>query len=310
MGNNRNKPRNQQGSQAGGQTNNSTSEKPMNDEVKQPQDGAAAAGAGDSTNAPAVLNNGTVDQSQQASDSVEAGTTTAEPSADTGSQPESAGTDAAKPDAAPQTDVKDITPPPPQQTVVTPPPSQPVVAKATVVTPPPPAPVVQSTQASAQPSTALSGPTKYDEVNRALAGVPANKLGIIHFLTEYSAKMAPRRPVTEKDGALMQKQLFDAIISLINKEDEHFTQLWSAVLRYVEKEISGVFSHTHAFRFMDNVPLNPEQCQAFASLMHLLRLTGAPSSRQENLKQVSLDKTLQVGVTDSGRQRVLAFYAQ
>jgi hypothetical protein len=323
---NRNRNRNQ-----GNQTAPASSEKLMNEQVKQPQDGAAS--VDDSANASAVVNNGTADQSQQASDSVEPGTSTTQPEAGTQSESTDAGTAQSDTTAA-AGDVKEetskIPPPPPVQNVVTPPPEQPVQqtiatpppeqpavmlkqapapVKPTLVTPPPSSPVVQNTQPPAQPSTALSGPTKYEEVNRALAGVPTNKLGVIHFLTEYSVAMAPRRPITDKEGSLMQKHLFDAIIGLINKEDEHFTQLWSAVLRYVEKEINGVFSHTHAFRFMDNVPLNPEQCQALASLLHLLRLTAAPASRKDNLKQVSLDKTLQVGVTDSGRQRVLAFYA-
>lgn len=279
----------------------------MNEQVKSPEAGAAPDSAADSAAAPGVDNVGAADQSQQTGD---AGAVGAESGAGTEAQPESAFAGAAGSDASTESfvsaskgeDGKSVV----IETVVTP---APVAPKVVTPPPPAPAPVVQTTSAPAQPSSALSGPTKYEEVNRALAGVPANKLGIIHFLTEYSAAMAPRRPITDKDGSVLQAQLYNQLINLINKEEEHFSQLWSGVLRYVEKEITGVFSHTHAFRFMDNIPLNPDQQSAFASLIHLLRLTGPVQSRKENLKQVSLDKTLQKGVTDSGRQRVLAFYA-
>lgn len=170
-------------------------------------------------------------------------------------------------------------------------------------------PVVQEPTGNlASPSAALAGPTKYDEVNRLLAGVPKGKLGIIHFLVEYSRDLAPRKPIVDKDGAHMQAQLYTQLTNLINKEDEHFKELFSAVLRFVEMEIKGAFSQIHAFRWMDHVPLNADQREGFCNLMHLLRLTGPVASRKVNIKSVSLQKSLSKGITDAGRARVLSFY--
>lgn len=268
----------------------------MNDQVKDNESGAPAADAAGSTNAPDAVNNGIADQSvsNAGADASAAASAAVEPGTNTAA-PESG-------NAAPETPSEQATPP-----VVIDPPAPAVP----VAQPPAPVvkPVVQTTVApAAQPSAALSGPTKYEEVNRALAGVPKGKLGIIHFLTEYSVAMAPRKPITPSEGGHQQAQLYHALINLINKEDEHFKQIFSAVLRYVEMEIEGVFSHTHAFRFTDVVPLNAEQRSAFNSLVWMLRLTASPKDRKEGLKQVSLEKSLQKGVTDAGRQRVLAFY--
>lgn len=278
-----------------------STESKMDENKPQGQDAGTDAGAAGDTSAPAVDNNGTNDQSAAVGDAVEPGTPTVEPgTAD--SQPESSG------DAAPQSTAETPAPvietPPPVQTIATPPPEAPA---AKVVAPAAPvaqvAPVVKESEAASE-----GGITQYADINRVLSNVPKAKLAIIHFLTEYARDMAPRRPIPETTGAIYQADLYKQLHVLINKEDEHFHPLFTAVLMFFKHEAERCFSATHAFRFMDTVKLNKDERASFNSLIDMLRILGPVEGRKENAKQVSLEKALAKNMTDTGRSRILSYF--
>ena len=287
----------------------------MNDEVK-PQtqpDGAAPADT-----APVATNNGADDQSTAASNAVPEGTTTA--------QPESAGVDAAQPDASQETPVSTEeqtaaaaalqAQAPVEELAQTP--AAPSAAPVVVSTPPPPAPtpkpapvapvanVAPVVQESA--NAGVAGLTKWDNVNALIKDVPAGKLGIIHFLSEYVRDMAPRRPIPEKEGATYQVNLYRQLHTLINREDKYFRPLFTAVLRIIENEGAGCFRSSHAFRFMETAPFNKNERISFQALLDMMRLLGPVKGRKDVAKQVSLDKVLAKNMTDTGRSRVLSYF--
>ena len=158
------------------------------------------------------------------------------------------------------------------------------------------------------PSESVAGITPYADVNRLLAGVPKAKHGIIHFLLEYARDMAPKRPVTPERGGSYQADLYRALHALINKEDEHFRPLFTAVLRVFEHEANGCFRATHVFRFMENVKLNKDERHSFSALIDMLRLLGPVEGRKDAAKQVDLSKTLAKNMSDVGRSRVLSYF--
>lgn len=283
----------------------------------------AAAGASDtSAGTPAQSNDTSSGAGSTATDAgaEQPGTGTTAESAE--SQPESptAGTESS---AAPQTQSQPVTdttaqapepvvqetPPPPTVAAAEIPP--PPTVAAAVIPPPPtvaaPAPVVQAS-ATVQPSSLVGGITKYEDVNRILAGVPAHKLGIIHFLGEYITAMAPRRPIPEKQGAQFQANLFRHLTALMKNEEEHFQEIFTGVLKIFEKEASGVFAASHAFRFMDSVTLNKDESHAFCNLVDMIRLLGPVAGRKVAAAQIDLDKALSKGLTETARQRIRSFF--
>lgn len=300
---NRNKNRNRQ---------QSSTESKMDDTKPQEQGAGTDAGAVGTANAPAVDNNGIADQSQQASDAVQPGTTTAEPESGADAQSESAGAGAEGSGAA-ETPQPVIETPPPVQTIATPPPEAPAAKIETPPAPPAPVapvapvaavkPVVQETPASSE-----GGLTPYEDINRIVANVPKAKLALIHFLMEYARDMAPRRPIPEAQGAAYQVNLYRQLHVLINKEDEHFRELFTAVLMFFKHEASRCFAASHAFRFQENIKLNPDERASFNSLIDMLRLLGPTEGRDEAGKQVSIKKALAKNMTDTGRNRVISYF--
>ena len=128
-------------------------------------------------------------------------------------------------------DASSIEPPPAVTTVATPPPEAPAAKQVEATPPPAPAPVSVTKPVVQEAEVAVEGGiTKYADINRVIASVPKAKHAIIHFLTEYAADMAPRRPIPETTGAVYQADLYRALHNLINKEDEHFKPLFTAVL--------------------------------------------------------------------------------
>lgn len=262
------------------------------------------------SDAPAVNATGVNDQSASADAAGE--------SAATGSQPESAGdaqqaTETPASGAASQPEVLkapapslsiDLPPPAPKKDDVLPPPA-PKLQPSIAPTPDAPkaAAVVQEL-----PSSSIAGFTPHENVNRLLAEVPKSKHGIIHFMVEYARDMAPRRPIPANEGAAYQVNLYRQLHALINKEDEHFRPLFTAVLRMFENEADGCFRASHAFRFMELVSLNRDERESFNSLIDALRLLGPVQGRKEAARQVSLSKALAKNMTDSGRSRILSYF--
>lgn len=259
-------------------------ESKMNDETK-PETAADTAGTAAEpvqSNAPAVESVGIADQS---------GTESGAPD----SQPESASADASSPvAAAPAPVVTQSEAPAPV-----------VQAPAPAPVAPPVAPVVQQ---AAKPSESVDGITPWADVNRLIANVPKAKHAIILFLMEYAQDMAPKRPVTVQAGSNYQANLYRALHTLINKEDEHFRPLFTAVLKIFEQEGDRCFRATHAFRFMESVPLNKDERHSFTGLIDMLRLLGPVEGRKDAAKQISLAKVLAKNMTDTGRARVLSYF--
>lgn len=146
------------------------------------------------------------------------------------------------------------------------------------------------------------------EADRALKDVPSSSLTGILRIVEYIKKMNPKKPIEVSEGAKLQAALFRVIQSTINKEEKHFKQIFSAMLAIFLHEKNGVFHESCLFRFMDNVPLNGNEIKAFTRLLNLMKLTCSKESRAVTLKQVDIGKTLQYGLTDDGRRKLIDFY--
>lgn len=155
-------------------------------------------------------------------------------------------------------------------------------------------------QASAPAPTAATAPA-------------APKLGTmaemtLNQVTGYVAAMAPGLPVQLKDALVQQVVLYRALTNAINKTDTDFRAVWNTILRLFLEHKDGVFSERYVYRHFDNVALELNDRRAFQRLLNLAILTADPKSRSLALKQIDMQKTLEFGVTEEGRSRILGFY--
>jgi hypothetical protein len=150
--------------------------------------------------------------------------------------------------------------------------------------------------------------TGIPDADRVLKGVPpAHQVGI-QRLMEYAVKMNPTRPIDSTDGAKLQASLFRIIQNVINREDTYFRQIFTAILAIFTHDKSGAFKEVNVYRFMDNIPINDIERKAFVRLLNMIRLLGPKEGRSVALKQIDMTQTLQFGLTDNGRQKVLNFF--
>lgn len=131
---------------------------------------------------------------------------------------------------------------------------------------------------------------------------------LINQLEQYAANMKPGIPMDAAVGARHQVSLWRAIQNVIERSGDEFKKCYSLLLAFFEEYKDGVFHEKYVFRFTDNVTLSGDELAAFQRVLNLLKLTSAPKSREQSLKQVDLGRTLSVGVTEQGRQRILGFY--
>lgn len=152
-------------------------------------------------------------------------------------------------------------------------------------------------------------------VPQAMVSEPSETFGLIgqrvmSILNAYADKMAPRKPVSDAVIIEQQRLLFEAILKTINDSGEDFEKLMKKVLAFFEQHKNGVFHETRVFRGMDSIPLSQNDRTAFTRLLNLFKLVANPQSRKLAIKQVDLHASLQYGVTEQGKNRLLTFFNQ
>lgn len=131
---------------------------------------------------------------------------------------------------------------------------------------------------------------------------------VISSIEQYISDMAPRKPVTQTSIDMNQVKLYRAIQMCINNLDSEFKEIYTKILSMFEEHKGGAFRETHVFRGADTMPLPEDDRKAFHRLINLLKVTANPQSRSIALKQVDLQASTQYGITEVGRNRILAFY--
>lgn len=188
-------------------------------------------------------------------------------------------------------------------------------AEAPVVQEPPvknaaPAVVAQSSAPAKPEVKAAPEPAPAAKRTDIPTGAEMNAISrrVMSILTTYAEQMAPRRPVTDAKIIEQQRLLFEALTKTINESGEDFEKLMKMVFAFFEENRAGVFHETRVFRGMDNIPLSANDRAALQRLINMFKLLANPQSRKLNLKQVDLHATLQYGITEVGRNRVLSFF--
>jgi len=183
--------------------------------------------------------------------------------------------------------------------------ASPVVAP---VVPEPVAPVI--TPEVLVPPVVVVSPSPVDTNTDPMATISLVGKMAYQNILDYMVAMAPKKPIQIETGCRHQTRLYSSILSIINNLDSDFNTAYGALLKLVHDNRDGVFHETQIFRFMEHIALPANDRKAFTRLINLMKVTADPKGRELSLKQVSLKNSLEFGITESGLQRMMAFYHQ
>jgi hypothetical protein len=179
----------------------------------------------------------------------------------------------------------------------------PAPSPAPVVIPPQPTPdPAVITDPVSETSTAVAWLEEFAKT----ASVDAK--AIINSILTYVRDMAPGKSQTPEAMQRQQMNLHVALTGAINRLDGEFKHVWGGVLRLFHEHRDGVFSERYVYRQLQNAPMNPQQRAAFQNVVNMIKLTADPQGRKVGLRQFDKTRTMQHGLTEQGRNKLLAFY--
>lgn len=159
--------------------------------------------------------------------------------------------------------------------------------------------------AKVAPQISTSAKSLIDQL-KALSDSAA--LNVIDGIAQYMQNMAPGKVINPVDGARQQVILYRTLQNAINGTQRNFRLLFATILKIVDENSKGAFSGAYVFRFTDAVVLNTEDRQGFLRIMNLILTAAAVEGRQIAVRHVDFTRSLQYGVTEEGRVRVLSFF--
>lgn len=170
-------------------------------------------------------------------------------------------------------------------------------------------------QAPALPQTirpqqaAAAAPDLLDEVQRILKDVPPTNHFTVLAIVEYCKKASLKNSNDVKTLAVMNVGLWRNITNLINKQDEYFDPLFTALLRVFHLESKNSMSEIAINRGIEHMVLSKQDLAGYMRITTLLRLAADPKSRKQVIKTaVNVPAALRNGLTQEGAARVVAYF--
>lgn len=166
---------------------------------------------------------------------------------------------------------------------------------------------------SKSPTVAVTAPPQTEGFEKTIeqlqaSGTSAEK-ALISGLTSYMKNMAPGKPMDGDVGAAHQNQLWSLLANTINSAPEQeFRKLWSIILAFFNEYKNGVFHDRYIFRFSEYWRYNSDDLAGLQRILNVIKLTADPAERNAGLRQVDLNRSLEFGFTEEGRQRILSYY--
>lgn len=208
----------------------------------------------------------------------------------------------------------------PAEPAVTAAPTAPVMetapaAPVTLTPQPPVTNVIRSTTEDGLKKTVVVADESPSGMLKAVIDKAAQKASTVGKLAlfqvgDYMENMRPRRMVTIAEGSRYQVTLYRALTRIINdlEDPADFNHVFTTVLKLFDDHKEGVFHEAYAFRFFEHVALSMEDRKAFQRLLNLLKIVAPVRGRAIALKQVDFNKSMQFGVSDAGRQRLMNYF--
>lgn len=180
---------------------------------------------------------------------------------------------------------------------------------------PTPAPAPTTNKVTAKPTQAPKALTHKEIVEKYLLNADVNRQFLISTLEEYIRELAPRKVISDKNGANLQMRLWTTIKNLVNRDQSYdeFKTTWNVILSYYrqygdERDVLGM---RYSNRFFHEWPGTFDDSICFQLIIQLLQITVEPDQdrRARAMRLVNLDRCFPANIfTDEARQRVFQYY--
>lgn len=127
-------------------------------------------------------------------------------------------------------------------------------------------------------------------------------------LREYIADMAPNKPQDVDTGVANQMKLYRTIQAVLNQPGDQFRAAMDDLMLAIRQNRRGVFDERYAFRFFDELRLDPRARKGFERLLNLLLTMGGDAPRDLQRKQVDVDAALRFMGSEEQKQRLMEYF--
>lgn len=121
-----------------------------------------------------------------------------------------------------------------------------------------------------------------------IADHPVQVRNVYNRLKRYVEVMDLSKVTTSKDGASLQRDLYNTFIMALNVDARTSFTCLNIILYIYNYFSDSIFSESFAYRYIDRVELAQRQLKSFRYLMHLFIATANPGTRRINLRRVDL----------------------
>jgi hypothetical protein len=132
---------------------------------------------------------------------------------------------------------------------------------------------------------------------------------IENIFNEYEKNMRPKRPIDPNKGGELQTTLYQTLVR-VAQTNVNFNENWSYILSRFYENPNGVYNINYVLRFVDKMNVTKQDLTLFTRLINLLIVTCDRSKIKDNLRKVSLEKTLADVASNNIRSNILGFYRQ
>lgn len=147
-------------------------------------------------------------------------------------------------------------------------------------------------------------------IDRHIASGNEVALNTIDFMQKYVDEMAPEKKVGNDEGAEKQQKFFRSLRSLIEKSStEDFRRAWNIVLAFFWRYKKGALGEQYVNRFAEFWPPKDDSLTAYQRIVNLALVSSDPQQRNGVARRVNINKTMEVGFTETGRSNIITFYA-
>jgi hypothetical protein len=132
---------------------------------------------------------------------------------------------------------------------------------------------------------------------------------IENVFNEYEKNMRPKAPINRQKGAEFQTTLYQTIVRVAQTK-AFFNENWDYILNRFYENPNNVYGINYVMRFVDAMSITKADAVLYPRLLNLLITTCDKKNMVENLRKVSLEKTLSNVASNTMRSNILGYYRQ
>jgi len=131
----------------------------------------------------------------------------------------------------------------------------------------------------------------------------------LQTIQRYEEEMKQGRPINQKNGSILQRQLFLAIRTIINDTPyAQFATVFRGVLKTIETDKNKVFHSIAVFRFLTEGNFSETEGNMFRQALSMMITLAPPASRGVIGKQLDIRKALK-GYNPAAIERVVEYFS-